>query len=721
MRGVQGNIPYEMGEHRMATGMATTPSDGELLAAFAASRAEVSFEELVQRHGAMVFNTCVRSLDSASDAEDAAQAVFLVLANKAGSLRNCANVAGWLHDVARNVCANAHKASRLRRIREQEAARMVGTETHDAEWERQKEHLDDDLAALPEKYRLPLILAHLEGHSIEECAALLSVSPGALGMRLSRGRELLRERIARRGMVLGAAALADLLSNNTLAAELPAAFMAKTTSAAYAAAAGHTMAGEVANAKAAALAEGALKMLMMAKLKAAAVVAVVVCAVGSGAGITAWRALAEEDGKAATEVLPAAPKTRLTASLALAKKKVAQGEAIVLTLSLQNDSDSKLMLSDGPLFGLWDVELEDFGRRGVEDDWRVTYRGGERANAPVELAPHAKLEIRITLDKDWRVYQNGSDRDSIAPGKYRVRVRRGPFPPKPMPPGYYWEDVRTQACNLEITDAPIHDDAERVLEARVVKVEEIRGNFPGSGAFITIDKGADSGVYSELELDVWRDGKRINRISGFRDVAAATATGRSLNWGETHSAWRLAIKAGDIVKGRMSKPAETVRGLQLQLLPFFEDTVLKSGDKSTTVRNVNLRLRNASAQPIKLDQYLSHLRHLHVSVKGPDGENIKVIRRESMQRLLTPTAADFPALAPDQSLSPALGDLGVEFAFLKPGQYRVQLVYVNPPKAPLLNEGIEKTAAIGANLAAGCWQGEVVSNERILEVLAETK
>jgi DNA-directed RNA polymerase specialized sigma24 family protein len=74
--------------------------DGELLRRFQAERNEAAFTALVQRHQGLVFAVCRSVLRTAPEADDAAQATFLVLAQKASSLINQPSVAGWLHRVA---------------------------------------------------------------------------------------------------------------------------------------------------------------------------------------------------------------------------------------------------------------------------------------------------------------------------------------------------------------------------------------------------------------------------------------------------------------------------------------------------------------------------------------------------------------------------------------------------------------------------------------------
>ena len=98
-----------------------TRDDGSLLRKFAAHGDENCFEAIVGRHGALVFGVCCRVLGQTQDAEDATQAVFLTLANKAKTLQDNPSVAAWLHGVAFNISLRAREAAARRRHREREA------------------------------------------------------------------------------------------------------------------------------------------------------------------------------------------------------------------------------------------------------------------------------------------------------------------------------------------------------------------------------------------------------------------------------------------------------------------------------------------------------------------------------------------------------------------------------------------------------------------------
>jgi RNA polymerase sigma factor (sigma-70 family) len=305
-------------------------TDQELLAAYAATGDEPAFAELVARHGRMVYRTCLRSLGSEHDAEEAAQAVFLVLAHKARALRSEGELAAWLHRVARNV---AHLAirSRARRSRHEAEAAMVRP-TESAPDDVGARHavplqdLDRELDALPAAQRQAVLLRYLEGLPQEEAARLAGCPQGTLARRAQIGLERLRQRLCQRGQVLSAAALAGLLGAEAVAAApaslLPSILAASKLAAVGAAGAVGTVgaagvAGAVgaqppafaavaaASAEEAAaplqLAEGVLKMMLWAKVKLAAAVAAAVLAVGGG-GTAAIIAAAESPKAEAPKV-----------------------------------------------------------------------------------------------------------------------------------------------------------------------------------------------------------------------------------------------------------------------------------------------------------------------------------------------------------------------------------------------------------------------------------
>src|SRR4051812_30052800 len=93
-------------------------SDRDLLRRFAVEGDQAAFAVLVRRHAGLVLGVCKRALANDQDAEDACQAVFVILARKAATDRWQPSIANWLYATARKVSRNARVAARRRAKRE---------------------------------------------------------------------------------------------------------------------------------------------------------------------------------------------------------------------------------------------------------------------------------------------------------------------------------------------------------------------------------------------------------------------------------------------------------------------------------------------------------------------------------------------------------------------------------------------------------------------------
>jgi RNA polymerase sigma factor (sigma-70 family) len=254
-------------------------SDGELLDRVARQRDSAAFAVLVQRHGPMVMGVCRRLLGEAHDAEDAFQASFLVLFRKAGSLSHYSTLAGWLYTVASHVALRARAVAGRRRECEKQAMqnKNLAIAENAATWDDLRPVIDEELGRLPEKYRLPIVLCYLEGRTNQEAAQQLGWPKGTVDGRLSRARDVLRQRLARRGLTLSAGVLATVITENARAT-VPST-VADLTFTVISAAAGES----AASASVIALSEDVIRAIWIAKLKTAATL-VAACLVVAGAG-----------------------------------------------------------------------------------------------------------------------------------------------------------------------------------------------------------------------------------------------------------------------------------------------------------------------------------------------------------------------------------------------------------------------------------------------------
>lgn len=198
-------------------------TDGELLERFVSSRDEAAFAALARRHGAMVLRVCQRILHSPHDAEDAFQATFVVLARKAGAIGRRELLANWLFGVAQRVAREAKRRVDRRAGREHAAASFAleehvqGTAPEPGASEL-RAVVDEELQRLPVKYRRPVVLCYLEGKTNDEAALQLGTTRGQVAGTLARARDLLRERLSRRGLALSTATLTAWLVQEATAA-----------------------------------------------------------------------------------------------------------------------------------------------------------------------------------------------------------------------------------------------------------------------------------------------------------------------------------------------------------------------------------------------------------------------------------------------------------------------------------------------------------------------
>jgi RNA polymerase sigma factor (sigma-70 family) len=282
--------------------MADLP-DSQLLQRFIHERDESAFALLMQRHGPLVLGVCRRLLHDLHDIEDAFQATFLVLACRAASVRRRDSLASFLYGTAYRIA---------RRLRSQKAQRQAvecwaATERHEATLAVPESEtyalLHEELNHLPRKYREVLVLCYLQSKTNEQAARELGYPPGSMSRHLGRARELLRERLLRRGLGPLSALLAAGVAEQASAAVSPALLHGTLDTIRRHALASALLAGATPPA-AVRLAQGVLRAAWLTRLTLASIVLAV--GVVFAAGVAALQTPAEKATSAEAKA-PATP------------------------------------------------------------------------------------------------------------------------------------------------------------------------------------------------------------------------------------------------------------------------------------------------------------------------------------------------------------------------------------------------------------------------------
>lgn len=202
--------------------MGEMQSDAELLAEYAARQSEAAFARLVERHVALVHSAALRQVGDPHLAQEVTQAVFIILARKAGRLGGKTVLAGWLCRTAHLVARDALKLERRRQQREHTAYLESAMHQPDADtqaaWQQLAPLLDEAVAKLSDADRAALVLRYYEQRPLDEVGAALGVGADAAQKRVSRALEKLRKLFAKRGVKSTAALIASAIAANAVQA-----------------------------------------------------------------------------------------------------------------------------------------------------------------------------------------------------------------------------------------------------------------------------------------------------------------------------------------------------------------------------------------------------------------------------------------------------------------------------------------------------------------------
>jgi RNA polymerase sigma factor (sigma-70 family) len=284
-RTVSGSVMRQIGS-LFEGGSVAGLTDRQLLERFNTRRdsiGEAAFAALVARHGPMVLAICGQIIGDLHHAEDAFQAVFLVLARRARSIRDPDALGNWLYGVAIRTASCARLKLARRRKHEGDGVLLEPIMVQPAEQpvidREQAEALYREIDRLPRSFRRPVILCYFEGLTQDEAARRLRCPIGTLRSRLARARDKLRRGLTRRGFALPAAMLATALDTKSASASISSPLCDATTKAAIQFAAGHAV-----SPLAASIAQEVLQAMLIHKLRFIFVTLFALAAFATGAG-----------------------------------------------------------------------------------------------------------------------------------------------------------------------------------------------------------------------------------------------------------------------------------------------------------------------------------------------------------------------------------------------------------------------------------------------------
>ena len=202
-------------------------ADDELLGLYVHNDDPVALEQLIRRHSKMVMGVCRSLLWQQADAEDAFQAVFLLLSKKAPKLLKHNSLGGWLHESAVRISLK-HRGRIIRKREVAMSEEPIGKASEP--WQtiaksRDKELLNLEISRLPKRYRDVIVLCYLEGKSRAQAASVLDITTSSVKASLARGRNLLRRRLMKQGI-----AASIVLSAVSATASIAAGSSAKSVS-----------------------------------------------------------------------------------------------------------------------------------------------------------------------------------------------------------------------------------------------------------------------------------------------------------------------------------------------------------------------------------------------------------------------------------------------------------------------------------------------------------
>ena len=390
-------------------------TDRELVEAWATQKSDLAFAELVRRYLDLVYAAALRQVRDPQLAEEVVQAVFLVLARKAGSLRRETVIAGWLFCTTRFIAARAIRAESRRHRHEQEAATMnpqaTSSETDNIIWVQIAPLLDEAIGSLSSKDRDAVLLRFFQSLPMGKIGERLGLSEEAVKKRISRALEKLRCFFVRRGITLSAALIGGALSQNAVQAAAPGLSLKITAAQAAALAGGNS----------AVLATEALRQLCWFKLRSALFVGIASLALlllvntflpGENPASQASSVVQQNDEVRLIESL-----SEIRGNLEIPAPEAARGKTFLLAVRAAADNQ--------PIPGTR-VLAQWWAERGVAE--KAEFRSDTNGLCEIPLPSQAYATFRIWLSAegfvpkvmDWQSYELA---DHIT--SYTTKLERG--------------------------------------------------------------------------------------------------------------------------------------------------------------------------------------------------------------------------------------------------------------------------------------------------------
>jgi RNA polymerase sigma factor (sigma-70 family) len=437
-----------------AVGAPEAAPDGELLQRFAEGTDRTAFELVVRRHAEMVWGVCRAALGrDRHAAEDAFQATFLILARRAGTIRD-ASAAGWLFRVARNVAVRARARATRQAAAPLPDACSTGSAPVDDGLARGEiaPVIAEEVSRLAERFREPVVLCFYEGHTHAEAAARLGWPIGTVASRLARAKDVLRDRLTRRGVVLPAAGLTALIAPSS-GTGAPALLIHSAVAVSV---------GSTGNVPPVVLSltEGVLTAMRIAKLKLlAALSAVILVAIGITSALAA----------SSTSAPPPAGPLRLT---------LGHGPVPAQTTADDKKDADAIAKELKALEGKWRiVKVEADGKELPADAiasarWTIK---GDRIEVTDEFTDEATvLKLAISLDANPKHF----DTTMIIVGKQKAIENEGAGLKDKLVPGLYKRDGDTLSVCMRSADK-LDDGRPKELKAgegvNFVVLERVKG------------------------------------------------------------------------------------------------------------------------------------------------------------------------------------------------------------------------------------------------------